>query len=176
MSLCCWSVCILPHDTGTGRKFAWRQNKHGQKSERDTEQGHLKQEKGSDQPRQSKELVPKGEARSVTGPQFGYEKSDTDQKTILCILCCRPVPTTYSNTTNHFYHLVIKYQIISMKGVLLSYFCFLKVHLSSLLITLSHFTFVKTFPLYVCSAEKIGSIVSLHKTININFDNQFIDM
>jgi hypothetical protein len=36
---------------------------------------------------------------------FGYEKSNTDQKTVLCKICYRPVLTTGSNTTDLFYHL-----------------------------------------------------------------------
>ena len=39
-------------------------------------------------------------ATSVTWTWFGYEKSDTDQKTVLCKICRRPDPTTGSNTTN----------------------------------------------------------------------------
>ncbi len=76
-----------------------------EESERDTERGNSEQEKDSDQPRQNQELVPKRGATSVAFMRFGYEKSDTDQKTVLWKLCRRPVPTTDSNTTNLFYHL-----------------------------------------------------------------------
>lgn len=52
-----------------------------------------------------KDLVPKRGATSVIWRWFGFEESDTDQKTVLCKLCCKPIATTDSNTTNLFYHL-----------------------------------------------------------------------
>ena len=48
------------------------------------------------------ELLPKRGATSVAWAWFGYEKSDTDQKTKISR---RPVATTGSNTTNLFYRL-----------------------------------------------------------------------
>ncbi|CDQ89762.1 unnamed protein product [Oncorhynchus mykiss] len=52
-----------------------------------------------------KELITKRGATSVAWMWFGYEKSDMDQKTVLCKICRRPVLTTGSNTTNLFCHL-----------------------------------------------------------------------
>lgn len=76
--------------------------------ERDTEQNspqHSDTEQTSAQPRQDEELVAKRGGTSVVWSWFGYKKSDTDQKTVLCKVCRRPVPTSDSNTTNLFYHL-----------------------------------------------------------------------
>ena len=78
-----------------------------EESERDTEQGNSEQEKDSDQPRQNEELLPKRGATSVAWTWFGYEKSDTDQKTVLCKVCRRLVPSTDSKTTNLIYLLVL---------------------------------------------------------------------
>ena len=50
-------------------------------SEGDTQRCRSKQEDCDDQPKQ-KELVPKRGATSVVWTWFGYEKSDTDQKTV----------------------------------------------------------------------------------------------
>lgn len=59
----------------------------------------------SDQPGQNEEHVPKRGAASVTWMWFGYERSATDQKTVLFKLCCRLVPLTDSDTTDLFYPL-----------------------------------------------------------------------
>ncbi|XP_019129180.2 zinc finger MYM-type protein 4-like isoform X3 [Larimichthys crocea] len=76
-----------------------------EESELHTEQVKSELEKDSDQLRRNEDLVPRRGATSVAWMWFGYEKSDTDQKTALCKICCRPVPTTNSNTSNLFYHL-----------------------------------------------------------------------
>ncbi len=55
-------------------------------SECDTERGNSEQVKNSDK-RQNKEILPKRGATSVAWTWFGYEKSDMDQKTVLCKLC-----------------------------------------------------------------------------------------
>ena len=75
-----------------------------EESERDTERGNTEQEKDSDQPRLNEEFVPKRGATSVAWTWFGYEKSNADQKTVLCKVCRRPVPSSDSNTTNLLYH------------------------------------------------------------------------
>lgn len=52
------------------------------------------------------ELVPKrGNRNSVVWVWFGYKKTDTDQKKVICKICHREVATTDSSTTNLFYHL-----------------------------------------------------------------------
>ena len=76
-----------------------------EESEGDTERGNSEEE-DFDQPKQ-KELVPKRGATSVIWTWFGYEKSDTDQKTVLCKVCRRLVPSTDSKTTNLIYLLVL---------------------------------------------------------------------
>ena len=62
-------VKVLP----CGREFATQTN---MESERDTEHG--------DTEHRDTELVPKRGATTVTWTWFGYEKSDTDQQTVLC--------------------------------------------------------------------------------------------
>ncbi len=89
---------LTRHHGGAGRNV-----NNSMANEGDTEPGGSVQE--NDQPAQIEELVPKRGATSVAWTWFGYEKSDTDQKTVLCKLCRTPVPTTGSNTTNLFYHL-----------------------------------------------------------------------
>ena len=79
-------------------------NTNMEESEYDTEWGNSEQEKESEKPRQTRSLYNKKATLC-----FGYEKSDTDQKTMLCKLCCRPVPKTNSNITNCFYHLCKNY-------------------------------------------------------------------
>uniref|UniRef100_A0AAX7VTA3 Acyl-CoA binding domain containing 4 n=1 Tax=Astatotilapia calliptera TaxID=8154 RepID=A0AAX7VTA3_ASTCA len=60
--------------------------------------------KQKDQSKQIEHLISKRVATSVAWTWFGYEKSDTDQKTVICKLWRKPVPTTDSNTTNLFNH------------------------------------------------------------------------
>lgn len=57
------------------------------------------------EPTQAEELVPKRGATSVEWMWFGFKKTDTEQTTVLCKVCCGQVATTDSNTTNLFYHL-----------------------------------------------------------------------
>lgn len=74
----------------------------------DTERGNSQRQQGDneDQPtQQDEELVHKKGATSIVWMWFRFKKTDTDQKTIVCKVCCSPVPTTYSNTPNLFYHL-----------------------------------------------------------------------
>lgn len=47
----------------------------------------------------------RGNRNSVVWVWFGYKKTDTDQKKVICKICHREVATTDSNTTNLFYHL-----------------------------------------------------------------------
>ena len=82
-----------------------RQMNATQTNMEESEHDNSEQEEDSDdQPRQS-ELVPKRGATSIAWTWFGFEKSDTDQKNVLCKVCRKPVPSPDSNTTNLFYHL-----------------------------------------------------------------------
>lgn len=72
-------------------------------TERNSPQHSMEQDRA--QPKEDEELVPKRGGTSVVWSWFGYKKSDTDQKTVLCKVCRRPVPAPESNTTNLFYHL-----------------------------------------------------------------------
>ncbi|KAL3309036.1 hypothetical protein Ciccas_012422 [Cichlidogyrus casuarinus] len=50
--------------------------------------------KQKDQSKEIEDLIVKRGATSVAWTWFGYEKSDTPQKTVLCKLCHKLVPTT----------------------------------------------------------------------------------
>ncbi|XP_013884939.1 zinc finger BED domain-containing protein 1 [Austrofundulus limnaeus] len=50
-------------------------------------------------------LLPKRGGTSVIWLHFGFKKSDTEQKTVICKLCQKAVLSPNANTTNLFYHL-----------------------------------------------------------------------
>ncbi|XP_074550123.1 E3 SUMO-protein ligase ZBED1-like [Halichoeres trimaculatus] len=56
------------------------------------------------------ELVPKRGGTSVVWLHFGFNGSDTEQKTAVCKLCHKVVPSPDANTTNLFYHLQKKHE------------------------------------------------------------------
>ncbi|XP_038155642.1 E3 SUMO-protein ligase ZBED1-like [Cyprinodon tularosa] len=56
------------------------------------------------------DLVPKRGSSSVIWNWFGFKKSDTEQKVVLCKVCRQPVTTKDSNTTNLFHHLKHKHK------------------------------------------------------------------
>lgn len=65
------------------------------------------EKEGSTQAAQEEEeaLLPKRGGTSVIWLHFGFKKSDTEQKTVICKLCNKSVPSSDANTTNLFYHL-----------------------------------------------------------------------
>lgn len=55
-------------------------------------------------------LLPKRGGTSTVWLHFGFKKSDTEQKTVICKLCNKTVPSADANTTNLFYHLKKKHE------------------------------------------------------------------
>ncbi|KAL4006664.1 vitamin D 25-hydroxylase [Sarotherodon galilaeus] len=65
----------------------------------------MQQTETATQAAQEEALLPKRGGTSVIWLHFGFNSTDTEQKTPICKLCYKTIPAPDGNTTNLFYHL-----------------------------------------------------------------------
>ncbi|KAL4006660.1 nucleobindin [Sarotherodon galilaeus] len=65
----------------------------------------MQQTETATQAAQEEALLPKRGGTSVIWLHFGFNSTDTEQKTPICKLCYKTIPAPHGNTTNLFYHL-----------------------------------------------------------------------